>query len=217
MGGTIIMADLGKVGITYDENGYVAETTYEPLTVLKYTDGGTYMSIAPTLGHLPTDTNYWVTVVPPITASEIGYTPIAGGVITNTNMQGAIEQSDSLKVSTNKIANNLTTVDAGYVLDARQGKVLNDSLTGKLNGYNTSPATPFTDANDIDKTSCLYMAGTSSNIPQSGTSFVITTIASSVKMQIAQPYYGESVHDTYIRQYINGSWKAWVKMVGTAV
>jgi hypothetical protein len=141
MGGTIIMADLGKVGITYDENGYVAETTYEPLTVLKYTDGGTYMSIAPTLGHLPTDTNYWVTVVPPITASEIGYTPIAGGVITNTNMQGAIEQSDSLKVSTNKIANNLTTSNAGYVLDARQGKVLNDSLT-KLFQTQTIDALP---------------------------------------------------------------------------
>src|SRR5574344_906751 len=160
MGGTIIMADLGKVGITYDKNGYVAETTYEPLTVLKYTDGGTYMSIASTLGHLPTDTNYWATVVPPITASEIGYTPIAGGVITNTNMQGAIEQADSLKVNTNKIANNLTTSNAGYVLDARQGKVLNDSLNTMIQEVNTNTSlgeNKYQQTYNITKAGCYLM------------------------------------------------------------
>ena len=33
-------------------------------------------------------------------------------------------------ISTNKIANNLTTTSSGYVLDARQGKTLSDRLYG---------------------------------------------------------------------------------------
>lgn len=122
------MADLGKVGITYFSGGYIAGKTYEPLVVIKYTDGGTYMSILPTVGHLPTDTTYWAVLVPPIEASSIDYTPLAGGVITNVTVQGAIEQADSLKQNKSSMVgtnvNNANTYPNSALLYA-----LNDGLT----------------------------------------------------------------------------------------
>lgn len=131
------MADLGKIGITYDGVGYVETTPYEPLTVLKYTDGGTYMSIFPTTGHLPTDTTYWACMVPPTEASIIDYTPLAGGVITNTTVQGAIEQADSLKFNKASVVqtnvNNSETVPNSALLYS-----LNAALNSNIETKNIS-------------------------------------------------------------------------------
>lgn len=47
----------------------------------------------------------------------------------------------SQKVDTSTVVNNLLTTEAGFVLDARQGKALNDSisdLSSKLKSYETS-------------------------------------------------------------------------------
>jgi hypothetical protein len=43
----------------------------------------------------------------------------------------ALEQSIAGKLGTSDIANNLTTTTAGKVLDATQGKILNDNITNK--------------------------------------------------------------------------------------
>lgn len=43
--------------------------------------------------------------------------------------ESTLDVYDVDAVHTDKIANNLTTTSSGYVLDARQGKALNDSLT----------------------------------------------------------------------------------------
>lgn len=48
--------------------------------------------------------------------------------------ESTLDVYDVDAVHTDKIANNLTTTSSGYVLDARQGKALNDSLTAKLHG-----------------------------------------------------------------------------------
>ena len=44
------------------------------------------------------------------------------------NINTKLDFNDDI-ISTNKIANNLTTTSSGYVLDARQGKVLNDNTS----------------------------------------------------------------------------------------
>lgn len=48
-------------------------------------------------------------------------------------LQQTLEQSIAGKLGTSDIANNLTTTTAGKVLDATQGKTLNDSITNKHN------------------------------------------------------------------------------------
>ena len=45
------------------------------------------------------------------------------------------------KLDVDKIANNLTTQDEGYVLDARQGKAVNDRVTALLAGRTLKPTT----------------------------------------------------------------------------
>lgn len=53
--------------------------------------------------------------------STIGDGTLSGSISTlNTNLGN--------KINTSAIANNLTTTTAGYVLDARQGKALNDKI-----------------------------------------------------------------------------------------
>ena len=48
----------------------------------------------------------------------------------STTVSGHTTKLNGLKTgSTSTVANNLTTTTSGYVLDARQGKTLNDSIT----------------------------------------------------------------------------------------
>lgn len=47
--------------------------------------------------------------------------------------ESTLDVYDVDAVHTDKIANNLTTTSSGYVLDARQGKALNDSLVNLVN------------------------------------------------------------------------------------
>ena len=46
-----------------------------------------------------------------------------------TSAQSNITSLQTNKINTSAIKNNLTTTDSGYVLDARQGKTLNDRIT----------------------------------------------------------------------------------------
>lgn len=54
--------------------------------------------------------------------------------------ESTLDVYDVDAVHTDKIANNLTTTSSGYVLDARQGKALNDSLAAlfKMGNYTYS-------------------------------------------------------------------------------
>lgn len=59
-----------------------------------------------------------------------------GTVFTAVSSGGlnALKTAIDSKVNTSAVANNLTTTAAGYVLDARQGKTLNDSITSLIEG-----------------------------------------------------------------------------------
>lgn len=73
-----------------------------------------------------------------VSAGDVNYNNQTSG-LTATKVQGAIdevssqmqtlEQSISGKLGTSDIANNLTTTTTGKVLDATQGKALNDSIS----------------------------------------------------------------------------------------
>ena len=50
----------------------------------------------------------------------------------NTKLSGKSDTHSHPYLNTANVANNLTTTSAGYALDARQGKALNDALAGKV-------------------------------------------------------------------------------------
>ena len=57
--------------------------------------------------------------------------------------ESTLDVYDVDAVHTDKIANNLTTTSSGYVLDARQGKALNDSLVKRLGSANLTNSMRF--------------------------------------------------------------------------
>lgn len=73
-----------------------------------------------------------------VSAGDVNYNNQTSGLVA-TKVQGAIDEVSSQmqtletalgnKVNTSDIANNLTTTTAGKVLDATQGKALNDSIS----------------------------------------------------------------------------------------
>lgn len=64
--------------------------------------------------------------------NEEGETPITAAAL-NHMEDGIVELDGNIgdKLDTSKVANNLTTTDAGYVLDARQGKSLKTAVDAK--------------------------------------------------------------------------------------
>ena len=69
-------------------------------------------------------------------------TKIGTGSLTTTSntLIGGINELNSNKINTSAIANNLTTTSSGKVLDARQGKTLNDNI-GTLSSLTTTAKT----------------------------------------------------------------------------
>lgn len=73
-----------------------------------------------------------------LAASDISY---SNASMSATNVKGALDELKTAdttmsgqiagKINTSDIANNLTTTTAGKVLDATQGKILNDDITNK--------------------------------------------------------------------------------------
>lgn len=79
----------------------------------------------------------WVNVALGTAASRNATSSITSGSIdliesgTVHSLKEALEQSIAAKLGASDIANNLTTTTAGKVLDATQGKILNDNITNK--------------------------------------------------------------------------------------
>ena len=81
-------------------------------------------------------TSKWENVT--LAASDISY---SNASMSATNVKGALDELKTAdttmsgqiagKINTSDIANNLTTATAGKVLDATQGKILNDDITNK--------------------------------------------------------------------------------------
>ena len=97
------------------------------------------------------------------------------------------------KVDTNKIANNLTTTAEGYVLDARQGKVLNDALGTKA---------------PLEYTLVGYKVGTASlNLPSNWQELLICVAYSSTIVQCIVPkgIYGQIYMGANISGWVGGN------------
>lgn len=94
--------------------------------------------------------------------------------------ESTLDVYDVDAVHTDKIANNLTTTSSGYVLDARQGKALNDSLTNSLHGvklhrYEVAYGTPT--VVHISNSFRGVLFSMTSNTNAHGLHYIFTTIA----------------------------------------
>lgn len=144
-------SDLGKIFIT-DGGIYDANTTYEKLTMVSY-NNSTYITLRTVTGVTPSNDriNYGLmaqgftaTYLSSVTAEDVqglvveagSETPaqslinaiadrVANQLVSNSDLQDIL--GDYILKSA--IANNLSITEEGKVLDARQGKALNDALT----------------------------------------------------------------------------------------
>lgn len=144
-------SDLGKIFIT-DGGIYDANTTYEKLTMVSY-NNSTYITLRTVTGVTPSNDriNYGLmaqgftaTYLSSVTAEDVqglvveagSETPaqslinaiadrVANQLVSNSDLQDIL--SDYILKSA--IANNLSITEEGKVLDARQGKALNDAYT----------------------------------------------------------------------------------------
>lgn len=147
-------SDLGKIFIT-DGGIYDANTTYEKLTMVSY-NNSTYITLRTVTGVTPSNDriNYGLmaqgftaTYLSSVTAEDVqglvveagSETPaqslinaiadrVANQLVSNSDLQDIL--GDYILKSA--IANNLSITEEGKVLDARQGKALNDALGSYL-------------------------------------------------------------------------------------
>ena len=152
-------SDLGKIFIT-DGGIYDANTTYEKLTMVSY-NNSTYITLRTVTGVTPSNDriNYGLmaqgftaTYLSSVTAEDVqglvveagSETPaqslinaiadrVANQLVSNSDLQDIL--GDYILKSA--IANNLSITEEGKVLDARQGKALNDALGKWIFGGST--------------------------------------------------------------------------------
>lgn len=112
---TASASNVGKVLI------YIGSTTSN------YTSGHSYQSTLDGGSYIWKDVSGGPASV---TAADVEYDNSTSGS-SGTTAQEAIDELYAGKVNTSDIVNNVTTTASGKILDARQGKVLNDSITNK--------------------------------------------------------------------------------------
>ena len=146
-------SDLGKIFIT-PGGDYDATVTYETLTMVKY-NNSLYLTLRTVTGVTPSDdrVNYLLmaqgftaTRLESITATDVqGLVTEPGDEMPAQTLINAIADRVANQLVTNSaltdilgdyilksaIANNLSITEEGKVLDARQGKALNDALATK--------------------------------------------------------------------------------------
>lgn len=144
-------SDLGKIFIT-PGGDYDATVTYETLTMVKY-NNSLYLTLRTVTGVTPSDdrVNYLLmaqgftaTRLESITATDVqGLVTEPGDEMPAQTLINAIADRVANQLVTNSaltdilgdyilksaIANNLSITEEGKVLDARQGKALNDAFT----------------------------------------------------------------------------------------
>lgn len=153
------MAIAGRVAIV-PKGDWSAETEYKRLDEVTYNNTMFIAKKAVPKGTLPTNAEYWsksivggagviatkedAGIVKPadgLTVAEDGTLKvnIDGTTLTMDQVNNVIRLADTLKDKINgafpaaNLINNLTTTEAGFGLDARQGKALDDKIT-EING-----------------------------------------------------------------------------------
>ena len=100
------------------------------------------------------------------------------------------------------VANNLTTTDAGYVLDARQGKTLKDAIVP--DAYTVTAYTA--DLNNL-KTGTVYCSSSSANAPTAHNYYVMSfAYGNNSGFQIAWRAAGTTA---FFRTKSSSGWTAW--------
>lgn len=153
------MAIAGRVAIV-PKGDWSAETEYKRLDEVTYNNTMFIAKKAVPEGTLPTNAEYWsksivggagaiatkedagnVKPADGLTVAEDGTLKvnIDGTTLTMDQVNNVIKLADTLKDKINgafpaaNLINNLTTTEAGFGLDARQGKALDDKIT-EING-----------------------------------------------------------------------------------
>lgn len=153
------MAIAGRVAIV-PQGDWSAETEYKRLDEVTYNNTMFIAKKAVPKGTLPTNAEYWsksivggagsiatkedAGIVKPadgLTVAEDGTLKVSidGTTLTMDQVNNVIRLADTLKDKINgafpaaNLINNLTTTEAGFGLDARQGKALDDKIT-EING-----------------------------------------------------------------------------------
>ena len=211
-------SDLGKIFIT-DGGIYDANTTYEKLTMVSY-NNSTYITLRTVTGVTPSNDriNYGLmaqgftaTYLSSVTAEDVqglvveagSETPaqslinaiadrVANQLVSNSDLQDIL--SDYILKSA--IANNLSITEEGKVLDARQGKALNDakvSIDGRWFGFTNSnaPSGYRAISTHIKHTSLCPLL----YCDEAGTVFILYNFAASTPpstISVLTPYY---IHD----------------------
>lgn len=158
------MAIAGRVAIV-PKGDWSADATYKRLDAVTYNNTLYFAKKDVPAGTVTSNTEYWsksivggaggvatadeAGVVKPadgLTVAEDGTLKVSidGTTLTMDQVNNVIKLADTLKEKINgafptaNLINNLTTTEAGFGLDARQGKALDDKITeinGSLNGY----------------------------------------------------------------------------------
>lgn len=140
-------------------------------------------------------------------------------------MDKGIDDLDLYKIDTDAIANNLVTTEAGLVLDARQGKVLDDKVN-TINNYLTNllfnKAIPnvsgsYTTADDLPL-GVVYCTTQLTNMPFPNSIIFTLGIAGLNKVQIAFTFNAGGNANMYKRICTSsGVWQGWYAYNGVAV
>lgn len=224
------MNNAGRIGFLI-KGEYDNAVTYDFLDVVYY-NGASYVAKKPTIGNAPARNNeYWQIFAEGGTLTEnsdISDTTVA---FTESESRVNVASGEKMSILFGKVkkwlsdmgtaafcavVNNLTTTADGYVLDARQGKKLNDQIS-KLNSDLNAKQDSFelgnstiTDLDSIFAGCIWYIAASSSGAkPFADYGFIIAFKSTEASvLQIAIPY-GGSTNVPKWRTYINAKWQAW--------
>ncbi len=226
------MAIAGRVAIV-PKGDWSADATYKRLDAVTYNNTLYFAKKEVPAGTATSNTEYWsksivggagaiatkedagnVKPADGLTVAEDGTLKVNvdGTTLTMDQVNNVIKLADTLKEKINgafpaaNLINNLTTTEAGFGLDARQGKALDDKITeinGSLNDKfsQQSLVSSLSDIKDIG----IYYIHNSSEMPSAAGWYVILSFArqdgSTIPM-IAMDQYTDSIY--YGRLY-NGN------------
>lgn len=237
------MAIAGRVAIV-PKGDWSAETEYKRLDEVTYNNTMFIAKKAVTKGTLPTNAEYWsksivggvgaiatkedAGIVKPadgLSIAEDGTLKVSidGTTLTMDQVNNVIKLADTLKEKINgafpaaNLINNLTTTEAGFGLDARQGKALDDKITeinGSLNRI-FSIYTTCTDVLSSQYSSGYYITGEQTkNLPDNLTYGFLTIIDADGglwRLLLYVPTSQSGIYTRFYNAYGNEGWHKWYK------
>ena len=251
------MAIAGRVAIV-PKGDWSADATYKRLDAVTYNNTLYFAKKEVPAGTVTSNTEYWsksivggagsiatkedAGIVKPadgLTVAEDGTLKVSidGTTLTMDQVNNVIKLADTLKDKINgafpaaNLINNLTTTEAGYALDARQGKALDDKITeinGSLNlcvkqftiPVNKSIAIPclnciiFHDGNNGGKYSIVTTVGYASDTVRSRISYINGTESNGLKLSYSEEETLDSKSGIFIIENTNPVNPAHIAVIG---